>query len=128
MTQEELAAKYHWRIKYPKTYEMALRDKFLEGELPPEVFDQEVVRQVDISTNEFKVARKKSVIDQRLKETDSLAYLLPVAGMKQRRRRGRNQQTELTGKGGVEPSETDINALLEEVLDRLDRIESALLT
>jgi hypothetical protein len=120
MTQKELAAKYHWRIKYPNTYEMALRNNFLEGELPPNTPDPEIERQCE-NTFDFKARHQK-------RETDKVrteAVTLVVVAEKKRRRSGRDRHRELTVRG-AEPDDLVTLATLEEILDRLDRIESAL--
>jgi hypothetical protein len=126
MTQVDPAEKYHWRIKYPKTFEMAVRNNFIAEELLEDV-DQEIEARPEVSTLEFKVARRIREMDNLGAAADTLADA-PTTLRKQLRRRGRrgrNRHTELAG-SGAEWDEMEINALLEEVQDRLTRIESAL--
>jgi hypothetical protein len=124
MTQDELAAKYHWRMKYPKTYEMALRNHFLDGELPPEAVAPELEPQPGKSAVDMKAARQKRAIEKLRTGADTLADL-SSAELGKRRSRGRNRHTQWTGRP-AQPGGLDVGAFLEEILDRLTGMERAL--
>lgn len=126
MTQQEmeLDAKYHWRIKYPKTFEMAVRNKFLNGELQPVAITPEIVRQLDVTTIDFQVAPQKRQQENLSTAADHLANL-PFSETQARRRGRRNLHAKLA-RGPAQQGDIDTKACIKEILDRLTWIESAL--
>ena len=124
LQEKELAAKYQWRIKYPKTFEMAVRNKFLDGELPPVAIAPEIVRQLDVTTIGFQAFPRKRQTNNLGTDADHLAAL-PVSELKVRRRGKRNLHAKLA-RGPAQQDDIDTKACIKEILNRLTWIESAL--
>ena len=124
LQEMELATKYKWRIKYPKTFEMAVRNNFLDGELPQVAIVSEIVRQLDVTTIDFQAVPRKRQQNNLGTEADHLADH-PASEPKVRRRGRRNLHAKLA-RGPAHQADIDTKACIEEILNRLTWIESAL--
>lgn len=128
MTRQEmeLAGKYHWRIKYPKTFEMAVRNGTLDAVPPAATVAPVTVPQSDLSDMVSPLPLQKRQRHDFPSEPDTLESL-SAPGPARRRRGRRNGQTEFR-KRAAPGDDPDTRELLAEILDRLTWLEEALST
>ena len=125
MTAQELEeAKYRWRIKYPKTYEMAVRNKFLDGERPPEGNQLEGVGPLVIIPINDQITRQTRQQDDSGSEENNAARL-PVSRLNARRRGRRNRKTHLM-RDAAQQSDIETRSRIDEIMERLAWLESVL--